>query len=276
MRTPDFLVVGAQKSGTTSLLHYLGGHPAICTAPREVHYFDRNHDKGIDWYGAHFGGCGTESQVGESTPEYLYLDDVPARIASALPLVRLIAVLREPVARAYSHYWHNRTRGHEPLSFADAIEAEPERLDGADQWTRCRFSYVDRGMYDRQLERLAAHFLPETVAVVLFDDLVERPIEMVQGLYSFLGTDAGVVPPTIEEARNPFMVFRSMRLRAPIRRLPTPLRKAATKLNMRYARYEPPGPAVVERLHDRFAGPNRRLASRLGRDLSGWSRPEQT
>lgn len=270
MRTPDFLVVGAMKSGTTSLLHYLGGHPDIYTAPREVHYFDRHYDKGITWYGDQFPGPGHESLIGESTPEYLYLDDVPARIAAQLPRARLLAVLREPVARAYSHYWHNKTRGHERLSFADAIRAEPERLDSADQWTRCRFSYVGRGMYAEQLQRFEKLFPRRNLRVVLFDDLVEHPVEVVQTLYRFLGTDDGVVPLTIDQAKNRFMVFRSMRLRAPIRRLPMPLRRVAARANMRYATYEPPNPDVVERLQACFVEPNQRLAALLERDLPGW------
>src|SRR5688572_14326389 len=115
-RLPDFLIVGAMRSGTTSLHKYLQAHPDVFVASgKEVHFFDRRYGRGLDWYRSRFAGVTTERVVGEATPAYMYDENAIARIAHDLPDARLIVVLRNPVDRAYSHYWRNRSRGRENL-----------------------------------------------------------------------------------------------------------------------------------------------------------------
>jgi hypothetical protein len=267
---PTFLVIGAQKSATTSVIHYLGGHPDVFALRDEVHFFDRNYDRGIDWYRHLFAGGEEARAVGESTPEYMYLEEVPARLAQHVPTARLVAILRNPVDRAYSQYWHNRTRGAEPLGFEDALRAEEERLAGGDPVSRSRYSYVDRGRYLQQLQRVCEHFPGDLVRVELFEDLQRDRPGVVRSLFRFLGLEEGIVPEGIDRARNRFVSFRSQRLRKPIRRLPGPLRRVAARLNIRYTEYPPLSPGVRARLLERFADDNRALASWLGRDLSLW------
>src|ERR671919_2133494 len=108
LRLPTFLVIGAMKSGTTALINSLGKHPDVFALPSEIHFFDRFHDRGLDWYRERFAKARGQGAVGESTPEYMYLPHARERIVRDLPGVQLIAILRNPVERAYSHYWHNR------------------------------------------------------------------------------------------------------------------------------------------------------------------------
>jgi hypothetical protein len=267
---PTFLLIGAQKAATTSLIASLGAHPEVFTLPGEVHFFDRHLARGTEWYAACFRGAGPARAVGESTPEYMYLEEVPPALAGHLPQARLIAILRNPVDRAYSHYWHNRTRGWEPLGFDEAIEAEADRLAGATGPRRGRFAYLRRGRYLEQLLRVTDHFPRRALAVVLFEDFRDRPMETLRTLYSFLGVDPALAPPTRPAVKNRFMTFRSMRMRSRIRRLPAPLRRVASRMNVRYTDYPPMSERTRGMLVERFEEENRALESWLGRELSGW------
>lgn len=268
---PTFLVIGAQKSATTSLIHYLSGHPDVFALTEEVHFFDRHHDRGIGWYRERFSGGEDAAAVGESTPEYMYFSDVPPRMARYLPHAHLVAILRDPIDRAYSQYWHNRTRGHEPLTFSEALDREEERLAGANRETRSRYSYADRGRYLRQLQRVCEHFHRDALLVVLYEDLRDRRVETVGSVFRFLGVDDRVVPQEIDRERNRFVTFRSQRLRRPIRRLPPPLRRVASRLNIRYGTYPSLVPEDRAALGARFAEDNAALASWLERDLPAWN-----
>jgi hypothetical protein len=206
---PDWLVIGAQRSGTSSLYEYIANHPLVGrSAVEEVHYFDRHYQKGIEWYRGHFparlrmkiatlGGEGTPS-TGQSTPNYMAHPLAPRRIAEMLPVVRLIALLRNPVDRAYSHFHHERDRGHEPLStFEEALQAEPARMkdelgkimrdDGYCSFPQHHFSYVMRGFYAGQLERLFTLFPRERVLVLCSEHLLNDPTTVYARVLQFLG-----------------------------------------------------------------------------------------
>ena len=132
---PDFFIIGAKKCGTTFLYHLLGQHPHVEAAKKkEIHYFDHHFSKGNDWYRSHFPPPtwkeGRRSITGESSPYYLFHPHAARRMAGVVPRARLIVLLRNPVDRAYSHYHQEAGRGHEPLTFEEAIEAEEARLRG--------------------------------------------------------------------------------------------------------------------------------------------------
>lgn len=162
---PDFLIIGAMRAGTTSLHSYINQHPQVAPALRkEIHFFDRNFHKGLGWYRAHFPCCRAPNILtGEDTPYYLFHPAAPRRIMETLPTVTLIAILRHPVNRAYSHYWQKIRRGRETLSFVDALAAEDGRLQGETERLRDdpghhsfnhnHFAYRARGRYAEQLER---------------------------------------------------------------------------------------------------------------------------
>ncbi len=126
---PGAVIIGAQKCGTSSLHNYLTQSPGVIAPLRkEVHYFDVNYGRGEGWYRGHFGRQGEPGLNLDSSPYYLFHPAVPARMHELLPDARLIVLLRNPARRAYSHYWHERDKGREKLSFEAAIDAEPARL----------------------------------------------------------------------------------------------------------------------------------------------------
>lgn len=194
---PNFLVIGAQRSGTSSLYHWIVQHPSVLRSKRkEVHFFDFNVERGEQWYRAHFplqltmqrAGRKRPATTGEATPNYLFDPAVPARVHALLPHVRLIAVLRNPVDRAISHYRHAVSEGREHLSLPDAIDAEDERmaLGGEAAWA---FSYVTRGHYARQLRHWLTCFDEEQLLILLSDDLFRDPRTVVSSTFQFLGVE---------------------------------------------------------------------------------------
>lgn len=195
-QSPGFIIIGAQKGGTTSLYHYLTEHPDVGTPlKKEIHYFDFNVDKGPDWYLAHFPLRGEAVVVGEASPSYLPHPDAPGRLYALLPEVKLIALLRHPVDRAYSHHQMNVRKGVETLPFEEAIAREPERLaDGGDpsssQGNWRFFSYLSRGFYAEQLERWLTFFPRENMLIIKSEDLYEEPGQIYNQTLEFLGLRA--------------------------------------------------------------------------------------
>lgn len=185
-RLPDFLIIGAPRSGTTSLYDYFGRQPEVLPAFRkEVHFFDYNFSRGLSWYRAFFPivvGNRSDSFTGESTPNYLGHELAPERIKATLPAVPLVAVLRDPVWRAWSDYNRQKNKGLEPLSFPDAIEAElvDRRMisreqsglqrQGPGQFTPQRRCYLERGEYAKHLLRWF-RFFPQPQMFVTASEL---------------------------------------------------------------------------------------------------------
>jgi len=206
--TPDFIIVGAQKSGTTSLYHYLVNHPCIAPAwTKEIHFFDLHYSQGTAWYQAHFpirwqkvtGQLFRNSPVmtGEASPYYLFHPHAPRRIKALAPWTKLIVLLRNPIDRAYSHYYHEVCRGREKLSFDEAIEQEPCRLE--QEWPRVladetyysfahqHYSYLARGLYVDQLQRFEMFFPKHQILVLESEAFYAQPAVIVQRVTRFLG-----------------------------------------------------------------------------------------
>ena len=161
---PDYVVIGTQRAGTTSLNRWINAHPQSQAArtPRELHYFDLNYERGPNWYRSNFPLRLQGRITGESTPYMLFHPLAPERAAHDLPpTTRFIVLLRDPVERAISHYWLNRRRHDETEPFPGAIESETERLAGQEEVVLRRraeqphrpVSYVSRGQYAEQVER---------------------------------------------------------------------------------------------------------------------------
>lgn len=264
---PNFLIIGAMRSGTTALTRYLDAHRQVYMAPeKEVHYFDRHLDRGLDWYRSRFASANGQSSIGEATQTYMFLPEVMPLIAEALPQAKLVAILRNPVDRAYSHYWMNRSQRTEDRDPATALSEELDR-SGAP-----RFPYLDRGRYVTQLERVVAHFPREALHVLLFEDLVARPAETFASLCGFLGIDPSLRPENLGEPVNQHIEYRSLWLRNMSKRLPKPVGSAIGKLNGRTTSYPKMDPDLRLRLRAAFTEDNRRLASWLGRELAVWER----
>jgi Sulfotransferase domain len=251
-------VIGAQKAGTTALYAYLRWHPGV-TGPswKEVSFFDRHYARGADWYRGQFPNLlrlrlsgrrnGPRPVVGEASPSYLFHPLAPDRVAALLPDVRLIALLRNPVDRALSHYQHEVSLGREPLTFEEALEREDERTRGevdrivADpryfSYAWWNFTYRARGLYAEQLERWFAVFPRDRILVLTSEELLARTEEAYARVLEFLGA-----------ARHRLDEYPRVFER----------------------QYEDMRPETRLALAESYAEPNQRLAELLGRD-PGWS-----
>lgn len=200
---PDFLIIGVQKGGTTSLYHYLGQHPRVrAVEPKEIHYFDRHYAQGGSWYRSHFGESRLPRPLrrwitGEATPYYIFHPHAPDRIARDLPHAKLIVLLRDPVERAFSQYKMEAGRGIEPLSFREALEAEEHRLAGERERMLAdpeyhsvpyqSFSYKARGRYVEQLRLWYSLFPRRQILVLSAEDLYREPEGVYRNALQFLG-----------------------------------------------------------------------------------------
>jgi hypothetical protein len=212
---PDFLILGVQKGGTTSLFRYLEGHPNVVSVfKKEIKYFDCNYPKGLDWYRSHFPSSaemssGYNSKIqkvsgmsdpvqksGEASPNYIFHPLAAQRVKETVPNARLILLLRDPVSRAYSHYNGNRQRGREKLSFPEAIEQEENRLAGEEEkiisdpdysmYRFLHFSYLTRGIYIDQVRNWFSVFPREQFLILRSEDFFEGPRRVFEQVLSFL------------------------------------------------------------------------------------------
>ncbi|MGX4585824.1 sulfotransferase domain-containing protein [Paenibacillus chitinolyticus] len=195
---PAFLIIGTQKGGTTSLYHDLTQHPGIKSAAvKEVHFFDEQYHFGYDWYKKNFPPDLPEGSItGEASPYYLFHPQTPGRVCAWLPDVKLIALLRNPIDRAYSHYQMMVRRGLEPMSFLEALQAERSRVEEEyDRMSReprftsqnCSiYSYLKRGLYAEQLERWYRYFPKDQILVMSSETLFRNPAESYRNVLAFL------------------------------------------------------------------------------------------
>jgi hypothetical protein len=259
---PDFLILGGQRCGSTSLYDMVCGHPDVMPAShKEPHFFDNNHLRGEEFYRRLFPlrmhmrarerRLGRRAVTGEATTYYLAHPAVPVRVRALLPDVRLIAILRDPVDRAYSHYQLSVREGREPLAFEDALAAEPERLAGEEERLLAdpayrgvahRFhSYRSRGRYLEQLDRWWAEFPEGQLLVLRSEDMFEQPRTVYDQVVAFLGLDRDADRRTFA-ARN-------------------------------RVRYDEMRPETRQELSRYYAEPNRALEQRLQRSMQ-WQAPE--
>jgi hypothetical protein len=204
---PDFIIIGGNRCGTAALYQYLCAHPCVVPAfRREAHFFERFFGKGITWYQRNFPSIiykyylakirGTGLVTGEATTYYIFHPHSARRILQTIPSVRLIALLRNPVNRAYAQYHQKIRTGRETLSFADAIEAEPGRLRGErekmladeryDSIPYRDHSYLARGVYVDQIAHWRSLFPREQLLILRSEDLRANPAAVVGDVLKFL------------------------------------------------------------------------------------------
>jgi hypothetical protein len=207
---PGFIMIGAQRSGTTSLFRALMAHPQVVRPAfhKGINFFDLNYHRGMTWYRGHFPVTGiaqaaTARHGGplsfEASGYYLYHPFALERIARDLPRVKLVVMLRDPLERAYSAYRHEYARGYEWESFERALELEDSRLIGEidrmradvayESFPHRHHSYRHRGQYADQLERAFALFPREQVHVIDSESFFARPAGEYQRLVAFLGLE---------------------------------------------------------------------------------------
>lgn len=198
---PDFIIIGAQRAGTTSLYEYLIQHPQVLPAKnKEVHFFDHHYEEGIAWYRDRFPtefdkiikSISLFGRVvsGEASPYYLFHDKAAERIKAAIPNVKLIVLLRDPIERAYSQYSLSRHYKYETLTFEEAIEKEEDRLKNTEDFNDLdyvNFSYLARGRYAEQLEKWFEFFPRKQFLILQSEKLYKETEATLQSVYDYLG-----------------------------------------------------------------------------------------
>lgn len=220
-RLPDFLGLGTQKGGTTSLHKWLRGHPQIYLPEcKEVHYFDLNHEMDINWYKNHFKDTSENQKCGEITPFYLYHPKVASRIHKLLPKVKMIILLRDPAERAISQILHAKRKGFEPLSPEEAIAKESERLQQGGVWNLQKHSYIGRSKYLEQLDRYEAIFKKDQMLILKSEDLFENPAKEWIKISEFLDIRSDVKIPEMQRTNEGIGINEDLknRLREKIRK----------------------------------------------------------
>lgn len=242
---PDFIIIGAQKSGTTPLYFFIKQHPQVVYKKGEVHFFDLMFHKGTGWYRHRFDPRPTRDHlIGDKSPYYMIHPLVPKRVHDLYPDVKIVAILRNPVDRAYSHYWHNVRHGRETLPFEEAIKTEQQRLRG-EKWKIIHdllhkgenyrhFSYLKRGIYVEQLKRWMKFFPREQIFIISSSDLRTQPDVVMNDLFAFLGVPGQTLP----------------------------------KYKNRSHKYEPMAPHIRQQLVEYFKPYNKRLEELLGRKFN--------
>jgi hypothetical protein len=199
---PNFIIVGAMKSGTTSLYHYLKVHPDICMSSiKESDFFiaEKNYSKGIGWYKSLFS-CGDEKIIGEASPNYTkrhLFGGVPKRIHSLLPKVKIIFLVREPIKRIFSHYIHNDSRGREWKSFSRAIQGKNNH-------------YLLTSKYFYQLQVYREYYSDEYIKIIKSERLREEREKTLKEIFGFIGTDTNYKS---KEFKNQYNTVKSKRKR---------------------------------------------------------------
>ena len=207
---PQFLGLGVQKGGTTTLQLLLEQHPQVWLPPnKELHYFSLHYARGAQWYSDCFMEAKAKQSCGEITPYYIFHPYAPQRIAELLPHARLIVLLRDPVERCLSQYFHSCRWGLETLGLEEALAAEDDRLLGADlilaaagatHRSHQEHSYLARSRYEEQLTRYEQLFPSEQLLVLRSEDLFEDGPSVWERVQTFLQVDAVPFPEGVTPA----------------------------------------------------------------------------
>ena len=297
MRRPDFYVIGAARCGTTSLYHYLRAHPGIFMPDeKEPRYFALDAFPGSPYYDemrtrwvseeadylALFAEAREDQRIGEATPIYLYHPEAPSRILAASPEARFIAILRNPIDRAHSHYMLRAMRGRTDVTFEDAVREEMRLGDaiwGGEQ------HFLRLGRYGEALDRWLEVVPRERMLLLLHDDLRTDADGVVRRVYDFLGVDPSVRPPVETRysmtglPKNALVrrVFRSRGLKKTVRALLPRRIVGSLGEKVRTKAFERPtvSPALRAELADYYRDDIARASEIVGRDLSHWTSPPE-
>ncbi|WP_457559298.1 sulfotransferase family protein [Candidatus Harpocratesius sp.] len=205
---PNFLIVGAMKSGTSTLAFQLGQHPDIFMADRELHFFDDevSYSKGIKFYEHEFRNWQNEKKIGEKTPAYCLKLEYAKRIATHLPSVKLIWIFRNPVERTYSEYWHAFRKGAETQNFKDSILDKNGEILNPE---KCR--YIERSLYYKHVEFFLKYLSKENMYFTTFEKFISSPIQITQEIFKFLGVNPNFqIDPSVK--KNVTVIPKSVKI----------------------------------------------------------------
>jgi hypothetical protein len=261
---PNFVVIGAPRAGTTTLASYLSDHPDVFVAPgKEVRFFTHRWSRGLDWYRAQFAASGRQRRIGEASPQYMHDTVAMTRLTTVLPDADLIAVLRNPVDRANSHFHYRAARGLETRTLSEALHDE---LDGRQDV----YPYLAMGAYHHQLTAIDDVAPHHRRLILWYDDLAEDLPGVLRSVASFLGISDSWDERAEIRVVNSADRFRSLRVRRWQSRVPRQLRSAIGHLNRVQATYPAPDPVLHELMLECLGSDIGRLQEYTGRELSAW------
>lgn len=300
VKKPTFFILGAAKCGTTFIYDLLKTHPDICMSiPKEPFFFEAEYEKGLEYYwNKYFSNWKGQKEIGEARHRNLYLPYVANRIKEIAPDAKLIISLRNPVDRAYSHWWFWYSMGKENLLFEDAIYEDIKRIEkginfegekGAIQWCnnldfkygKNEFrTYIDSGYYSRQIMRYKKLFPSEQIKILFLEDFVDKYTEVILEVFEFLEVDLINVT-KIRSRQNASISRGAMWLKEALKSLcgekianflPLSIINALLKLlsKININNKKPMNPATRKDLINHYYKYNRELEKITGRDLTHW------
>jgi hypothetical protein len=272
---PDFVGVGAHRSGTTWIYEMLKSHPQVCMSPeKELNFFNQSYQKGVQWYESFFSKCNKNLTVGEFSPAYLADNRVPERMKALIPEVKLIISVRNPINQIYSRYCYMVSRQLYDKSFDCALK------DG---------SYlIEQAYYYQHINRFLNFFERSQILILIYEDLERNPLSFLNQIYTFLGINNSYVPPNYIKRVHSTRMPRNRYLEASVvairkglkglqlfflieqikkRRIAEKIRALNTKRTTTFSDMDP---TTRLRLNAIFKDENKMLSDFLGRDLSYW------
>ncbi|HLG02698.1 MAG TPA: sulfotransferase [Bacteroidia bacterium] len=270
---PIFIIVGAMKSGTTTLHQLIVHHPNIAIAANELHFFDRekNFQKGLEWYYSKLSETATADTliIGEKTPTYSFVEHIPGKIHENLPAAKLIWIFRNPIDRAYSNYWHAVTAGVEPSGFEYAVRNEKKRMQ-----KNIFHGYLNRSLYHEQVERYLEFFPSTQMHYIIFEDLIQNPEAELGRLFDFLDIPADGNSPVQQHANKssypawPWSVATAKKIFGGESRI----YKFILQKNISFGKKKRMNQELRKELVKYFREPNEKLADLIGVDTRGWNK----
>ena len=286
--TVDFIGIGSFRCGTSWLTHALRCHPQIgISEPKEIRYFnEKDYDRGevvpnknyehpISWYENHFGHCKPQQVIGEFSPIYLYDEAALQKIKHFYPKAKLLLNLRNPIDRAYSHYWLDQGIARiETCSFEQALKKYPH--------------YVEMGFYSRYVKKYFATFSREQILIQVFDDILSKPEETLEETLKFLGVKVSITSEMLNADKNPSSRFKKSKLATDVflktsrwlesmkmNSLLSTLRrnkgqKLFRTLNAKLVKLPDMDQESRQRLYKLFQGEIKELGCLINRDVSHW------
>lgn len=275
MKLPNFLIVGAQKCGTTTLHQVLQDHPEVnMSAVKEINYFtsQRKLERGLRYYSSFFDSAKIDPKVtGEASPGYICYPGVAGLIRETLGEVKIVMILRDPVRRAYSQYWDNRRHLSEPLDEVQIIDCYLQ-----EEYDPNSKGYFSRGIYIKFIEKYLEFFTRDKIHVMILEDLTDHPQEELRKLFNFLGIDDSAEHLKIKKVSNASRVWENPIYRFLLahpeynRFVPQQLRRFVFFGTTRPYQYSLPSAEVQLKLSNFYRPWNERLESFLGKKLNKW------
>lgn len=273
-KLPNFLIVGTMKSGTSSLANLISNHSNVYIAPKELHFFDalgkyrKRWKLGLNWYSKQFSNAKNGQLLGEKTPTYSYLKDVPERISKTIPNAKIIWILRNPINRTYSNYWHAVINGTENKSFSNALRMENDRIK-SNIWA----GYKTRSLYSEQIKRYLNYFDINQMLFITFEDFKKNPQGTSEKVCDFLGLEFEPTMLDKNEITNKSKLPYIRKIRywtIQIFGSTSIVSKIEKKINSKGSKYPPMSIEDSNYLKESFNQPNLELEKITGLNLDQW------